>query len=90
MRREWESHFELLGDDPHVGLALQRRAFRSCLRDGDKINLIRQAEHRSSVSSPFPIQVIGFIARGTQRLNCSLCGSIGRAKNKSAVGCRVL
>ena len=41
-------------------------------------------------SSPFPIPVIGSIARGTQRLNCSMHGPWSRALNNSAVECRVL
>ena len=40
--------------------------------------------------SPLRIPVIGFTARGTQRLNCSMRGSMGRAKNNSAVECCVL
>ena len=39
---------------------------------------------------PTIIPVIGSIARGTQRLNCSMRGSMGRAWNNSAVECRVL
>ena len=39
---------------------------------------------------PLRIPVIGSIARGTQQLNCSMRGSMGRALNTSAVACRVL
>ena len=40
-------------------------------------------------NSLVPIPVIAFIARGTQGLNCSVHGSMGRALNNSAVACRV-
>ena len=40
--------------------------------------------------SRLPIPVIGSVARGTQRLNCSMRGSMERALNNSAVECRVL
>ena len=41
-------------------------------------------------TSLLPIPAIGSIARGTQRLNCSMRGSMERALNNSAVECRVL
>ena len=31
-------------------------------------------------ASPVPIPVIGSVARGTQRLNCSMCGSVWRPR----------
>ena len=45
---------------------------------------------RRSTASPFPILVIGSIARGTRRLNCSMRASTGRASSNSAVEYRVL
>ena len=42
------------------------------------------------IISLLAIPVIGSIARGTQRLNCSMRGSMERALSNSAVECRML
>ena len=53
--------------------------------------MIEHGNDEQAGTSPLPINpVIGSMARGTQRLSCSMGGSMGRALNDSAVGCRVL
>ena len=67
-----------------------RTPLRTAARTPPATSCTSMLRTRAAVSSLLPIPVIGSIARGTQRLNCSMRGSMERALNNSAVECRVL